>query len=210
MTIKNIIFDFDGTIADTANLVIEMINSVRVKEGKPVVEEDEIERLRQFTVRKRIKELGVKFYQIPGYLRLGQKMMNEKITHCDLQPHAKEVIEELSKKYNLWILSTNSVENIEKFLKDKIDLQYFQAIYSKRSLFGKHRKIISVMKENNLIPEETVYVGDESRDINAAHKAGIKIISVSNGFESDIILNEFNPDALIPNFSEMQSAIQSL
>jgi phosphoglycolate phosphatase len=69
---------------------------------------------------------------------------------------------------------------------------------------------MSVMKENNLIPEETVYVGDESRDINAAHKAGIKIISVSNGFESDIILNEFNPDALIPNFSEMQSAIQSL
>ena len=210
MTIKNIIFDFDGTIADTAQIVTDLINEQRKREGKSVVEADEIERLKKFTVRERIKELGVRFYQIPGYLKLGQQLMNERIADCDLQPFVKETIESLSKKYNLWILSTNSVENIEKFLNGKLDSGLFQKIYSKRSLFGKHRKILSVMKKNNLLPTETIYIGDESRDIKAAHKAGIKVITVGNGFESAEILQRFEPDVLIPDFSSLESAIESL
>jgi phosphoglycolate phosphatase-like HAD superfamily hydrolase len=64
------------------------------------------------------------------------------------------------------------------------------------------------MKQNRLNPDEIVYVGDETRDINSAKKSGVKAIAVGWGFNSPEILSKHNPDYLAVQPQELTTAIE--
>jgi phosphoglycolate phosphatase-like HAD superfamily hydrolase len=66
------------------------------------------------------------------------------------------------------------------------------------------------MKINNLSSEEVIYVGDETRDIEASKKINIKVIAVSWGFNSGEVLAKHNPDFLIHKPSELIEVLRSL
>ncbi|NES07303.1 MAG: HAD hydrolase-like protein, partial [Okeania sp. SIO2F4] len=80
-------------------------------------------------------------------------------------------------------------------------------ITSGTTLFGKHRAIKKYLKSENIQPEEMVYVGDETRDINAAKKAKVKAIAVTWGFNSREALSEYQPDALVEQPQELIEVI---
>jgi len=61
-----------------------------------------------------------------------------------------------------------------------------------------------------LNPEEVIYVGDETRDIEASQKINIKVIVVSWGFNSRTVLAEHNPDFLIHQPQELIEVMKSL
>jgi phosphoglycolate phosphatase len=65
------------------------------------------------------------------------------------------------------------------------------------TLFGKGRLIAKCLDLHQLVLDETVYVGDEVRDIQAARFAGIRPISVTWGFNSREALAAAQPDWLV-------------
>jgi phosphoglycolate phosphatase-like HAD superfamily hydrolase len=65
------------------------------------------------------------------------------------------------------------------------------------ALFGKGRVIQRLLRRHHLNPEDVIYVGDETKDIEAARKIGIKVISVSWGYNSSQALAAEHPDFLI-------------
>ena len=66
------------------------------------------------------------------------------------------------------------------------------------------------MKINKLTPEEVIYVGDETRDIEASKTIPIKVIAVSWGFNSAEALAKQNPDFLIQKPSELLKVMGNL
>jgi len=52
------------------------------------------------------------------------------------------------------------------------------------------------LKERNFDPQSVFYVGDETRDVEAARKAGVKTIAVTWGFNGEDILKKQKPDYL--------------
>jgi phosphoglycolate phosphatase-like HAD superfamily hydrolase len=70
--------------------------------------------------------------------------------------------------------------------------------------------INAVLKEHKLGCDEVIYVGDETRDIHAAQKSNILMISVGWGFNSPTILAKHKPDFLVYHPIELVKIIEEL
>ncbi len=194
--IKLIIFDFDGTIADSLIKGIEITNKIARQLNIRTIKEEEIEHLRNLTPYELIKYMGIPLFKIPVLVARYHKETNEIIDTLKPYPGMPEVINTLAEKYTLGILSSNSEENINKFLQNNNLDKKFSFVSSQPSLFGKSASLKRIMRLHNLKPEEIIYIGDEVRDIQSAQKARIKIISVTWGGNSRRLLEQFQPDYL--------------
>jgi phosphoglycolate phosphatase len=72
-----------------------------------------------------------------------------------------------------------------------------------RSLFVKHKTIKTFLQIHDVLPENAVYIGDESRDVVACKKAGVTVISVTWGWDSRDVLELVNPQNLIDSPEEL-------
>ncbi|MGL4623235.1 MAG: HAD hydrolase-like protein, partial [Chroococcidiopsis sp.] len=122
-----------------------------------------------------------------------------------------ETLLELRKRVDkVGILSSNSKDNIFAFL-ELNDMDYlFDFIYTEAALFSKSRVIKKILKQEKIAPSESVYVGDETRDIEAAKRSKVTAIAVSWGFNSAAALEQYQPDFLIHQPAELITAIDKL
>lgn len=195
--VKEIIFDFDGTVADSFGAMMEIFEEHKQEFGFENFGEEELKIYRQQGVARLIWEKKIPIWKVLKILRVGKKLMNQKIKSVKPFGEIREILLELKKKgLVLGIISTNSEENISKFLnKNKIDV--FDYVVGKGSLFGKTKVIKNILKKRKLNKEEVLYVGDEVRDIEACKKIGIKIAAVTWGFSDEKLLAKNKPDFLI-------------
>jgi len=196
----NLIFDFDGTICDSLETVVEIVNNQLPKYGKiPATSE----LVRKLGIKKLILESKIPKTQIPKFIKNSRQKMFEVISSLEIFPELTGVIIELSKLHTLGILTTNSEENARKFLSAHKLLKYFDFVYSELSVFGKHHKLKKILSKYSFATKETYYVGDETRDIEATKKIDIKSVAVTWGYESKSILAKLNPDYLISQPKEL-------
>jgi phosphoglycolate phosphatase-like HAD superfamily hydrolase len=65
-----------------------------------------------------------------------------------------------------------------------------------------------IRDSHKLDPSKVFYIGDETRDIEAAKKAGIKSIAVTWGYNTKAILDNSNPDFLCESTDALKETIQ--
>ena len=211
MTVKVIIFDFDGTIADSLDAVVNITNRLAVEFGHQPVSLEDIEKIKNLSSSQIIKFSGVSFFKLPFLLRKVRTRLHNQVQDLKPFPGIKETFTELKNLgYKLGIITSNSKENVSIFLKENDFIDLFDFIYSAPTIFGKHKVINSFSKKQDMQINEMVYVGDETRDIEAARKSRIKVISVSWGFNSKEVLAKHHPDFLIDKPSELLEVIGSL
>ncbi len=195
--ITTLLFDFDGTIADTLSPVIQALNRLSPVYGYRPVKQREIQRLRRLTMRELLKEFQVPLGKVPFITRRVRAELARDIPSLRLTAPLRGILLALRKRgYRLGIVSANSVENVRVFL-DRHHLDQFEFIHSCRGLLGKHHALRAVLRQEKLCREEVLYIGDEVRDIEACRKAGIPIAAVSWGYNSSDILQKNQPDYLI-------------
>lgn len=208
--IKHVVFDFDGTIADSLNLVIELMNQVAGKYKFDPIREEDYEYLRSLTLMERCRAVHISLYQIP---RIGlelTKTYSRAINSIKAFAGINEMIIKLKKQdLKLSIISSNTSNNIRKFLNNN-NLNYFDSVYSSSNLFGKDKAINSFIKKQHLVKEELIYIGDEHRDIVASQANKIKVIAVSWGADSLKILSKSNPDFIVERPSQIVEIIEAL
>lgn len=211
MSKKVIIFDFDGTLADTFDALVVVTNRLALEFGYPPTTPEELPKIRNLSSREIIKQSGVPIFRIPFFLKKIREYLHKDILNLNPIPGIKEALLQLKHEgYCLGILTSNSEENVNLFLKKHGIEDLFSFIYSETSLFSKDKSIRKLMKKNHLTSEEVIYVGDETRDIEASKKINIKVIAVSWGFNSREILTKHNPDSLIHQPSELIEVLGSL
>ena len=200
---KGIIFDFDGTLVDTFEIAFKCMNMLSFKYKFEIITEKELLKLRDKSFKDIIREdLKLKWYMLPFFIRDVQKIMKEEIKTVKFHPELISVLKKLNKTHRLFILSSNHQDIIELELQ-RNNLNIFEGVYSGSSLFKKDKSILKLIKLFKLNKENCIYVGDETRDIEACKLAGVKIISVSWGFNSRKILSEYQPDYLIDKPKEL-------
>jgi len=196
---KIIIFDFDGTIADSMPLIVSIFKNMAKKEGAPEFSDAQIEEMRNLSAIQLIKKLKISKFRLPFIMRSSRKKFRERLSEVKIIPGIFPVLQELKRKgCSLGILSSNSLKTINSFLNNN-KLDCFDFIYSDRSLFGKAGILKKLIKKYKFDVNSVFYIGDEIRDIEAAKKAGIRIIAVSWGMNSRKSLLENKPDYLAEN-----------
>ena len=196
--IKYIVFDFDGTIADTYSKIKGIVNDLKKEENKEI----DFEEIRDHGTKYLIKKSGIPLWKMPKFVHRTMFELKQK-GNIKLFPKMLNVFKRLNKNYKLGIVSSNTEENI-RFVLKKYDLEnLFEFVYSRSSLFGKHRTLKKMCKKYKIKPKEVIYIGDEDRDVIAAKKARIRIAAVTWGFNSKKRLKEKNPDYLIDNPEEL-------
>jgi phosphoglycolate phosphatase len=199
-----IIFDFDGTIADSFGVIVDVFEKLTKQPHK--LTPAEIDGLRDLPLLSVAHRLGVSNWQIPFLLTRGRWKMAGRLREVMPFEGMPAVIEKLhAEGHELLIMSSNSHRNIKKFLKQHHLNNYFVDIKGGVGMFGKPRALRRLLRSNNLKPKDCYYIGDETRDVEAALAVGTRSIAVLWGFARDEKLIELNPTA---NASSPQDIIR--
>jgi len=201
-----VIFDFDGTIADSFGEVIALIHQLTGTHER--MTEKEIERLRGMSAYRVARELEIKPWKIPFLVAKGRRLLRKEMSKIPIFSGIPDVIQTLSHQgHKLYIMSSNSVQNIHELLdRETLDNEFIK-IYGGVGLFGKARVLKKILRQNKLRAQDTYYVGDEVRDIEGAQRAGVHIISVTWGYNNAKALAAHNPDWLVDSPQELPQVV---
>ena len=192
-----LIFDFDGTIADTFNLYIDVMRKIYREYNFKYIDDDDIELCRAMTSKEIIQYLGISPLQIPMIAHRIRGDFTQRMKEQKIFTGVDSVLESLKQEgHKLFILSSNSEENINIFL-GLNNITQFDAVFSKSSIFGKSGIIKKIINKNKIITDDVYYIGDETRDIEATKKINIKSIAVTWGYNNRKALLDKNPDYII-------------
>ncbi|MEM9924191.1 MAG: HAD-IA family hydrolase [Cyanobacteria bacterium P01_D01_bin.50] len=211
MTQKVIIFDFDGTIADTVDALVTIANRLAIEFGYAQITPEELAILRNLTSREILKYSGISLLKIPFLIKKVKGELKNKICQLKPIPGIQEALVELKDNGNrLGIITSNSQENVQEFLKVNNLDSLFEFIHSGVTIFGKTTIINNVLRQKQIETNKVIYVGDETRDIEASKKAHIKVIGVTWGFNSEEALAKQNPDFLIHHPQDLLEIIKNI
>jgi phosphoglycolate phosphatase len=196
---KIVIFDFDGVLVDTLiasyDVFKEVNENVKLDEFKSLYEENLHEALKN---RKLISH--------PDYFCQYDKHTREiKVPNI-----LKKIVQELSLKYILAIVSSTQTSSIEKILKREDLLAYFDDVLGYDFTSNKVEKINNILKKYEISSENTVYITDTLGDIREAQKCEVKSIAVTWGFHDRETLGKGNPITIIDDPNDMLNTINNM
>lgn len=203
---RAVIFDFDGTIVDSLNAVIKVFNDMT--KHKHRFTSEEIEELQHKDPLQIALELNVPKWKIPWLLVKGRRMFRSHMRSIHVHDGMEQVLRELTaQKIPLFVLSSNSKSNVQKYLQLHGLDRYFKNIYGNAGVLGKARKLHILFKNEGVTVDESWYVGDEVRDIIGARAANLRIVTVSWGYNSRRALADKEPDALVDTPEELLAVL---
>lgn len=202
-----IIFDFDGTLADTHKHIVDIFNGLSKQYNYKKIIWEKIDNYKDKTPRQIVKMLKVPLLKIPIIISTGRKQYHQKSSELKPFHGLREALNEL-KKLNIimGIVSSNTKENIGKFL-NQHDLNFFDFIHSTGRILSKNITLKNLIHNQGFTMDQVLYVGDEIRDIVAAKKLGIKVAAVGWGYNSAEILATYDPDYLLNDPKDLSSLI---
>lgn len=198
MAYRTIIFDFDGTLANTLEESRRIFNTLAKEYGLREVGHDELPALRHMSIKQLISHLGVPKRKVPGIIAKGTSLMRGNIVRLPLIEGMAEVLPTLrARSRSFGVLTSNASTNVDLFLRAHGLRGLFNFISSTSKLTGKAKHLKAIRKTFSLKSEEMLYVGDEIRDIKASKKAGIPVAAVTWGFNSPESLSAEKPEHLL-------------
>ncbi len=203
METKILIFDFDGTIADSAQEIVNIYNEIAQEYNYRKITKPDLAILRNQSAMQNMRYFKVPLYRLPFIASKVRGRLNNQIEKLKIVEGIASPIQSLkSKGYRLYIVSSNARHVIKNFLVAN-HLDEFHDIYSVSNLFGKHQKIKALIKLNHWDRSQVQYIGDEVRDIEAARKAGVTSVAVTWGYNTEDVLLKNHPDKILRNTSEL-------
>lgn len=209
--IKYIIFDFDGTIADTIDLAMHIFNKVAKEFNCEPIKEKDRDLIRSKRPQELLKSFGVTRLQLTSIILRLRKEMSYAIPNMKIVAGINNALREINNsEFRLGILTSNSRDNVKAFLENNDLIDIFEFIYSEKNFFGKKKIINRMLNHEQISKRNVIYVGDETRDIEASKKAGIPVIAVTWGLNDREILAMAQPDQIIDSPDNLLACIKQI
>ncbi|MET0389693.1 MAG: HAD hydrolase-like protein [Polyangiales bacterium] len=197
MTIGTLIFDFDGTLADSFDATLQVANALAAEFGYRPARPDEIEQLRGSSYRSIAAQLGMAWHKIPWIAARIRNELRSRVKDMPTFDGMPGVLSELRDRgIQLGILTSNDRSNVERFLAAR-ELQHFEFVTTVASVWGKQQRLKTLLRSRGLSPSDVAYVGDEVRDIEATKALGMCMIAVGWGYTTPAHLASHAPDHLV-------------
>ncbi len=204
---KYIIFDFDGTLADSTAVFASAWNTIAQKYKFKGIALKEIESLKKLSIAERSKLFDFPMYKLPMILPQFYRLYRQSLNDVHLYDGMKEVLMEIDQRgYKILIISSNSQENILEFLKMN-GIHCVSNVLCSNRIFGKDKVIKKFLKDSGITPSEVLYIGDEQRDIVACKKVGVPIIWVSWGYDAIEVVQQEEPEYTVATPQEILNII---
>jgi len=192
------IFDFDGTLADTWPLVVDI--SYQLSGGAQRLPETRINELRQQPLLDAVRMLGISRWRLPRMILFTRPYMLPRMNEVEPFPGIVDVVKQLHDAgHTLYILTSNRAQNVHAWL----DLQGLAGYFDDVSgvyvgnVFYKIYGIHKLLHRHKFAREDCFYVGNEPLDMVAAQRSGIHTVAISWGNAGRAALHAANPEYLI-------------
>lgn len=186
---KLVIFDFDGTIADSFEICLDAINKALKERGQTEITKEERLMAKNLPAREVFRYFKVPGYKIPLVVKTILTEMSKNFIKVKIFLGMKSVLKIFGKsKLKIILLTSNRRKNVEAFLERENLREIFDDIYFRSGIFSKHLFIDKLIKKYKVKSNDILMIGDEVRDIEAARKSGIKIATVTWGYNKKAFL----------------------
>jgi phosphoglycolate phosphatase len=200
-----LIFDFDGVIADSIDLIREIYNEIHKKYNLPYAKSNkDVTELFYKNVFVSLSKKGLSPVEICGFFMDMHTKTLQRSHKMKPFPGIIDEINELKKqKHKLCIISSNHIKVIKPFLKKyKID-NVFKIIMGAEENASKVEKIKHVIKKIGARKGNTYYIGDTVGDIVEGEHAGVKTAATCWGYHTKAALEKQKPNFLIEEVDEL-------
>lgn len=206
-----VIFDFDGTLADTKENIILTFQMTMKELGVEIKSRQECAATIGLTLEDAFKVLypgmaAEKYILLRDtYRRIFKE--NRKILVPGLFPEVMETLEELRRRgYLMSIASSRLSPSLQSFLEDMKIAHLFEYAIGGDNV--EHPKpapdaVLQILRHYNLSAEEAFVVGDMPFDINMATNAGVKSCGVTWGNADAAQLRESGANYVIDKMSQL-------
>jgi phosphoglycolate phosphatase len=179
-----------------------VLNGVADEFGFRRIATDEVPSLRRMAPRELMRALGVPVWKVPRIARHMHRMKREAVAEIPLFPGAEIMLRTLSGKGIRLALVTSDIEaNARAQLGPAAAL--FTHYACGASLLGKAAKFKRVLREAKIAPGQTIAIGDEIRDIDAARAAAIACGAVAWGYADPEALAAAKPDLMFASIDDI-------
>lgn len=201
-----LIFDFDGTIADTKALYYNAIYKNVKRFGYSYKDIDRVIDLGA-NLRKTLRKLGLNMF-ITAYMK--RKVMKDVVKELNTVEKCRDVdsIKEIEGEK---ILVTNSLKSAVLPLLRHFKLKNeFKEIYGFEDFVDKGKFIKDYMSKKGLNSEECYYIGDRAADVRVARKAGCNSVIIAGkcAWDSKKEIIEEEPDFIIHSIKDLKKIIR--
>ena len=202
-----VIFDFDGTLADSLPCFLGIMDRLSEQHGFRKIAVHDLEAMRRFDARQLFQHLGIPFWKLPGLTRQIRRLMAEHVDEVSLFPGIEDFLRRLlGQGVDLAIVSSNSWENIRRILGPENTL-LFQHTECEASIFGKRPKLRRVLRKSGHTPDRAIYIGDEIRDLQAAHAEGLAFGAVTWGHTPADQFRSHGPQEVFETVEQMTAKL---
>ena len=204
--IRNIIFDWSGTLVDDLPAVLKASNFVLTQAGKPAMSLDTFREEFQlpFTGFYNRHTPEVPMAQLEEWFHAEFRVAQTSVVEL---PHARAFLEYCrAKKFRTFLLSTVHGDHF----KVQCSVTGFDAYLDRpyTDVWDKREKIHAILAENNLKPEETIFIGDMEHDIATAKHGGVHSCAVLTGYNTLEQLRAAQPDLIVEHLGELQLILE--
>jgi phosphoglycolate phosphatase len=196
----HLLFDFDGTLINSFDCVMQKAILLAEEHKFKKISTQDIEKLRDLSSTEIIRFFQIPTYKIPMLISQMRKHLHQEISTLMPISGMQEILENLyNAKFTIGILTSNSIDNVNSWL-DINQLRHFISfVHTESRFFTKRRLIKKTLKKYNIERSKAVYIGDETRDIEAAKKNRISSIGVTWGYNSEAAIAKYQPTFIAKN-----------
>lgn len=209
MSIKTILFDFDGTLIDTNDLIYESFMHTFEQYGYSFTKE-EILQFNGPPLQKTFSTIDPQLAEemIRTYRAHNNEHHDE---YVSLFPNVRETLDVLKDEgFKLAIVSAKMRDGVNQGLKATNIGNYFDTIISIDNVSNPKPHPESVYKAlDNLYakPEEAIMIGDNYHDIEAGNNAGTKTAGVAWSTKGVAYLQRYNPTYMLNDMTDLLKII---
>ncbi|VTS08844.1 HAD family hydrolase [Tuwongella immobilis] len=213
--IRAVLFDFDGTLADSFDAIIASVNHTRTAFGFEELSIDEIRaqvgwglrQLMEVVVPSVNPEEAMAIYRDHHKTVMG--------THTRLLPGVRTTVETLHKQGKKLAICSNKLVRFTQELIRVLEIApFFDAVLGPDDVNNRAKPdpamVLEAMKRLNVRPSETIYVGDMNVDIDTCRAAGIPVWVVPSGLQTAETLSKYRPDRILESMNELVPMLRLL
>lgn len=203
MRYRLVIFDFDGTLADSFPWFSRVVNDVADRYRFKRIQPHEFDDVRMLDARALMRRQGVAPWKVPFIAHHMRHRKSKELDQTRLFDGVGPMLSRLSTAdISLALVSSDSEQNIRTVLGADL-ARRFQFYECGVSLFGKSSRFGRVLRRSKLQASDAISIGDEIRDLEAARRQGIAFGAVTWGYTAPDALIAYAPDVVFRSVDEI-------
>ena len=205
--LKLLIFDFDGTLADTTSHILNCIKKCIIKFNLRRLSNEDLAVYSGATLSEAMQELGATEEQLQEIKSYYTSIFFEDVSDIHLYKHVAQVLNELKNNGYTLAVATNRRRKMITLLLDLLGISsVFDKIVCETDVNNKKPNadmVKLILEELNYTKDETLVLGDTKYDILMSKNANCKSCYVCYSTETDDSIISLHPDLVIHDFQEL-------